>query len=67
MFDKGYNDGVAAYNNDLRKGRVARENSEIRTRALDSTNNLSNLKWLSDQEVSAYFIGFVMGYTSRSG
>lgn len=67
MFDKGYEDGVDAYDSDVRKGKVAQENSEIRKRALDSANNLPDLKMLSDQDASAYFIGFVMGYTSQSG
>jgi hypothetical protein len=65
MFDKGYNDGVAAYNSDVSRGRVAQGNSEISTRARDSLNNLPNARTLSQQDASAYFMGFITGYTAQ--
>ena len=65
MFDKGYDDGVDAYNSDVRRGRVAQEPGEIGKRGLDSVNNLPNSKTLSEEDASAYFVGFYMGYTSQ--
>jgi len=63
MLDRGYDDGLAAYQRDTTNRRVVTEHSEITQRALESVNKLN----ISDQrQASEYVMGFIMGYTSQS-
>lgn len=63
MLDRGYDDGLAAYERDVASRRIATAQSEITRRALESVNKLN----ISDQrQASEYVMGFIMGYTSQS-